>query len=205
MLGKKQKILLFILFSLFVIIAICVNCGIMQNIDNSVYALIKNIQNNTVTKILTIITNLGGIPTLFFIALFLSVIFFICKKRKWGIAVLLNLLMSSTIYIVLKNIFQRPRPEAVEQLISETGHSFPSGHTTNNVAFYGFAIYLIYENIKNKKLRNILFLLLGIMPILIGFSRIYLRVHYFSDVLAGIIVGSISVTLFISIVYNKIR
>ena len=205
MLGKKQKILLFILFSLFVIIAICVNCGIMQNIDNSVYALIKNIQNNTVTKILTIITNLGGIPTLFFIALLLSVIFFICKKRKWGIAVLLNLLMSSTIYIVLKNIFQRPRPEAVEQLISETGHSFPSGHTTNNVAFYGFAIYLIYENIKNKKLRNILFLLLGIMPILIGFSRIYLRVHYFSDVLAGIIVGSISVTLFISIVYNKIR
>ena len=204
MLEKKQKILLIILAIAFIILATCVNCGLTQNIDDSIYYLIHNIQNNTLTEILKVITNLGGIPILFFIALFVSIVLFVCKKRKWGIAVLLNLLMSSAIYIVLKNIFQRPRPELTEQLITETGHSFPSGHTTNNIAFYGFAIYLIYKNIRNKKVRNFLCIVLGIIPILIGFSRIYLRVHYFSDVLAGIIVGVISITLFISCIYKRI-
>ncbi len=205
MLEKKQKILLIVLCVLFIILAIFVNYGLTKQIDNIVYSLIQNIQTNQITEILKIITNIGGIPSLFFIALFLSIILFICQKRKQGIAILLNLLMSSSMYIILKNIFQRPRPEAVEQLISETGHSFPSGHTTNNVAFYGFAIYLIYENVKNKKVRNLLIILLSIMPILIGFSRIYLRVHYFSDVLAGIIVGIISITIFVSFIYKKIK
>ena len=205
MLEKKQKILLIVLCVLFIILAIFVNCGLTKQIDNIVYSLIQNIQTNQITEILKIITNIGGIPSLFFIALFLSIILFICKKRKQGIAILLNLLMSSSMYIILKNIFQRPRPEAVEQLISETGHSFPSGHTTNNVAFYGFAIYLIYENVKNKKVRNLLIILLSIMPILIGFSRIYLRVHYFSDVLAGIIVGTISITIFVTFICKKIK
>ena len=205
MLEKKQKILLLILFGVFILLAICVNYGLTQNIDNFVYSLIQKMQNSTLTEILKVVTNIGGIPSLFFIALFVSIILFICKKRKWGKAVLLNLLMSSITYIVLKNIFQRPRPDLAEQLINETGHSFPSGHTTNNVAFYGFAIYLVYKNIKNKSIRNLLIILLGMMPILIGFSRIYLRVHYFSDVLAGLIVGITSIILFVSFIYPKIK
>ena len=174
-------------------------------IDNNVYAFIQKIQNETLTKVLKVVTNLGGVYSLFPIAILTALILFFCKKRKCGIAIILNLLMSSAMYVFFKNIFQRPRPEIAEQLINETGYSFPSGHTTNNVAFYGLAIYLIYENIKNKKIRNILFILLSIMPILIGFSRIYLRVHYFSDVIAGMILGSISVILFISYIYNKIK
>ena len=70
-----------------------------------------------------------------------------------GIAVILNLMISSSTYIILKNIIQRPRPNELERLVGETGFSFPSGHTTNNTAFYVFAIYLVCQNVKNKKLR----------------------------------------------------
>lgn len=73
------------------------------------------------------------------------------------------------------------------------GFSFPSGHTTNNIAFYGLAIYIIYNNVKNKKLRNILIIIFSLIACIIPFSRIYLRVHYVSDVLAGICLGIICI------------
>ena len=104
----------------------------------------------------------------------------------------------------MKNIFQRPRPPIDERLIEEAGYSFPSGHTTNNVAFYGLAIYLIYKNVKNKALRNILCCILAFIPLIIAFSRIYLRVHYPSDVIAGTILGIICVVIFINFIYKKI-
>lgn len=177
----------------------------MIEFDNAIYNLVTQIRNDRFTEVLKVITNLGGIVSLFFIALCTVLILFLFKKRKEGIAVALNLLLSTFTYVVLKSIIQRPRPPEVERLISETGFSFPSGHTTNNIAFYGFAIYLIWNQVKNKKLRNILCIMLGILPILIGFSRIYLRVHYPSDVLAGIVLGTACVVFFVKIVYPKIN
>lgn len=177
----------------------------MVEFDNAIYNLVTQIRNDKFTEVLKVITNLGGIVSLFFIALCTVLILFFFKKRKEGIAVALNLLLSTLIYVILKNIIQRPRPPEIERLILETGFSFPSGHTTNNIAFYGFAIYLIWSQVKNKKLRNILCIMLGIMPILIGFSRIYLRVHYPSDVLAGIVLGTACVVFFVKIIYPKIN
>lgn len=179
-------------------------CGLTQNLDNEIYNLIKKIQSKELTKILIVTTNLGGILSLFSIALITTIILFLFKKRKLGIAVELNLIISTCVYILLKNIFQRPRPDVIENLIDVTGYSFPSGHSTNNMAFYAFAIYLVCENVKNKKLKIIFCVFLGMIPILIGFSRIYLRVHYFSDVIVGFCLGIINVVLFINYVYKRI-
>lgn len=89
---------------------------------------------------------------------------------------------------MLKNTLKRPRPIDY-RLIEETGYSFPSGHSMASMAFYGLLIYLIYRNVKNKYLKWTLICLLSVLIILIGISRIYLGVHYTSDVLAGFLVS----------------
>lgn len=202
---KRDRNLFSIVLLLFIFLLVCVKTGIIQNIDNYVYDIIKNWQSEGVTKVFQIITNLGGMATLSVISFVTIIILFLCHKRKYGISIVFNLMISSLTYLLLKGIIQRPRPPVEERLIEENGYSFPSGHSANNMAFYALAIYFIYENVKNKKLRNVICILLGIMPILIGFSRVYLRVHYMSDILAGFCLGIMCVILFMSLMDTKIK
>lgn len=176
---------------------------IINTFDKAIYNFIINLRNPVLTEILKVITKFGGIFSLFLITLVIVIILLVLKKRKFAIAISLNILISSLTYIILKNIFQRSRPPIDERLIEEVGFSFPSGHTTNNVAFYGFAIYLIYTNVKNKKIRNVLCCFLAFIPAVIAFSRIYLRVHYPSDVIAGCVLGIICVVVFVNFIYKK--
>jgi len=85
---------------------------------------------------------------------------------------------------ILKLIVRRARPTGF-RLIAETGYSFPSGHSMVSMAFYGYLIYLIYKNVRNKKLRWTLMTCFSLLILIIGLSRIYLGVHYTSDVFAG--------------------
>ncbi len=202
---KKYKILFGILLFIFVFLVIGVKIGILQEIDNGIYNQIKNWQSNGLTESFKVITNLGGTVALFYMALIMVIILLLCHRKKDGIVVALNLMMSSFICMILKNIMQRPRPPVEERLIEEIGYSFPSGHSTNSMAFYLLTICLIYQNVKNKKLRHILCLILGIFPVLIGFSRVYLRVHYASDMIAGFCLGIMCVILFMSFAYQKIK
>ena len=94
---------------------------------------------------------------------------------------------------------QRERPTEF-RLIDEKGYSFPSGHSMVSMAYYGFLIYLIYKYVKNKKLKYILISGLILLIILIGTSRIYLGVHYTSDVIAGFLVSISYLILYTSII-----
>lgn len=202
---KKYKILFILLLFVFIFLWIGVKTGVLQNIDNTIYNEIKNWQSKELTQGFKAITNLGGTVGLFYIALVTIFILLLCHKRKIGIAIALNLMISSIAYMLLKSMIQRPRPPVEERLIEETGYSFPSGHSTNSMAFYLLVICLIYQNVKNEKLRNALCLILSIFPIVIGFSRVYLRVHYMSDMIAGFCLGIMCVILFMSLAYQKIK
>ncbi len=108
------------------------------------------------------------------------------KLRATGIA-----LIGITGYLItysLKNAFSRQRP--TEQLIETlTNFSFPSGHSTSAFLFYGLLIYLLWLGKPNKQLKIFVTIILGLIALLIGFSRIYLRVHFMSDVIAGFCIG----------------
>lgn len=204
-LKKRKKVLLGILIGILIVLWIGLYFDKTQFIDNKIYGVIQNFQNDIFTRVLEIITNFGGIVSLFSIAFITFLILIIKNQKKYGIAIMLNLMISSISYILLKNIIQRPRPPIEERLVQEVGYSFPSGHATNNIAFYILIIYLICQKVENKKIKNLLIIVLGSIPLIIGFSRIYLRVHYFSDVIAGFCLGTICVILFISFIYPKIK
>ena len=84
---KKQRIIFIISCTIFVIIAISISLGLTTNIDESIYKVVKNLQNENLTQVLKVITNLGGIPNLFFVMLILVIVLFLLKKEKLGLAI----------------------------------------------------------------------------------------------------------------------
>ena len=90
------------------------------------------------------------------------------------------------------------------QIVQESGYSFPSGHSMVATGFYGFLIYLIYKEVKNKKIKYPLIVFLSILILLIGISRIYLGAHYATDVIGGWIIGAVYLAFFIKYGYKKI-
>ena len=103
-------------------------------------------------------------------------------------------LSSLAIKLVVKGLFHRPRP-AIPLLEQVPGFSFPSGHALFGITFYGLLIVLAYRKMQHKAAKTIVITLLAILIVLICFSRIYLRVHYISDVMAGIALGFIWLTV----------
>ena len=163
----------------------------------------KYIISDSLTPIVKFITNLGGTIFLIFLTILLLIIFlFKFKNKKIGFAIVINIINSALLNMILKNILQRPRPEEF-RIISVTGYSFPSGHSMNSMAFYGFLIYLIYIKIENKYIKFFLISILSVLIILVGISRIYLGVHYTSDVLAGFLISIVYLILYINIINQK--
>ena len=150
------------------------------------------------TPIAKFITNFGGAIILIGLAFTL---FIFIKNKKIGVSIISNLAIITVLNQLLKRIVQRPRPTEF-RIVEESGYSFPSGHSMVSMAFYGYLIYLIYKYVKNKYLKWISIILLSILICSIGISRIYLGVHYTSDVLGGFLVSISYLILFISTV-NK--
>lgn len=150
------------------------------------------------TPIAKFITNFGGAIFLIGIAV---ILFIVIKNKKIGISIITNLGIITILNQLLKRILQRPRPEEF-RIINESGYSFPSGHSMISMAFYGYLIYLIYKYINNKHLKRTLIIILSVLICIIGVSRIYLGVHYTSDVLGGFLISFAYLIIYIELV-NK--
>lgn len=167
----------------------------IMNGDIIGYKLISTfLISDFVTPIAKFITNFGG-------AIFLSIatvmLFLFIKNKKIGLSIISNIVIIAVLNQLLKRILQRPRPTEF-RIVEETGYSFPSGHSMVSMAFYGYLIYLIYRYIKNKYVKWTLITILSILICLIGISRIYLGVHYTSDVLGGFLLSISYLVIYIS-------
>ena len=165
-------------------------------IDSIVYNYISNnIINKNRTEIVKVITNITS-PIMVIITALILVL--AIKDKKIKISLVINLLGITIINNLIKVIIARPRPE-INKLVTETGYSFPSGHSITSMVFYGYLVYLTYKYINNKKIKIPLIIFLILLIPTIGLARIYLGVHYASDVLCGFLLGTIYLILFISI------
>ena len=146
------------------------------------------------TPIAKFITNFGGA---IFLVIATITLFIVIKNKKIGISILSNVALVTVLNQLIKRILQRPRPTEY-RIIEETGYSFPSGHSMVSMAFYGYFIYLIYKYVKNKYVKWISISLLSLLICAIGISRIYLGVHYTSDVLGGFLISISYLIIYIS-------
>ena len=195
--NNKIYILLFLCLILFIIILINVLNGNIQNFDSNIYNLINSIKSNFMDMFFRNITRFGDEEVLILIAL--ACLIFI-KNRKIGGSIAINLASVGLINHILKEIIQRPRPPIELRMVEESSFSFPSGHAMASMAFYGLIMYYIYKYVKNKTVKNVICTILSILIFLVGVSRIYLGVHYVSDVIAGFLLSMVYLVLYITFV-----
>ncbi|HZI53240.1 MAG TPA: phosphatase PAP2 family protein [Chitinophagaceae bacterium] len=169
--------------------------------DENVFGAIAPYTSPGLTTFMLFITFLGKHDLLIPLN-FVLIAFFIYRKEKWFATRIASLSLSSLMLMfTLKLFFQRARPD-LPVIGDVRGYSFPSGHALMSVVFYGLFIHMIWHEVKTKWLRILLIAILTVLILLIGFSRIYLRVHYPSDVMAGIAVGFIWLVLSLNIIHR---
>lgn len=161
--------------------------GNFVGIDHFIYHKIAYWIEPDLTKKIILVTNISS--TLIIVLGLIVVVGFLLWRKKKSEAVLgvSAVTSSAVVFLILKNIVRRPRP-AIQQLIPISGFSFPSGHATMSMTFYGFLIFLVYRYGKSWW-KYMLMTFLGSLILAIGFTRIYLGVHYFSDVMMGFFLG----------------
>lgn len=157
--------------------------------DLAIFDLVKQHTNDRNTQLMWRITKLADHRFLVPANLFLIAYFLFIRRRSWfSIRVACVALSSLGLMFAFKRIFQRKRP--LEPLIQQAkGLSFPSGHAMMAATFYGLLIYITWHTVQNRPLKALLILSMAGLINGIGISRVYLRVHYASDVAVGFVVG----------------
>lgn len=188
---NRKKTISLISFGLFLIVLIFVLKYDNLVIDNYIINLFKY-KSDILTNIMKIITFLGSALSIILLTVLLIIV---VKGKRNKILILINVIVTTLLNQLLKNVFQRGRP--IDSIIEESGYSFPSGHSMVSMAFYGFLIYLVYKS--NIKYKGLIVGLLSVLIVLIGISRIYLGVHYPTDVIGGFTLSLSYLLLFIDI------
>ena len=172
--------------SIFIVIALSLNNPQLNAADEAITHALEGARIPWLTTVMWAITTMCAPLWLLMICL---VLMFIFRKRNFSIPIAVNLMVSVTLNEALKNLFLRERPPALHHAVTVTGYSFPSGHAMAAAAFYGFLIYMVSKSGMTKQHKRWLQGLLSLLILGIGFSRVYLGVHYASDVLAGFAVS----------------
>ena len=191
---KKKLIIVSILVVLFCFITGLVIFNKTGFIDDFGYRTVRSLENSFFDKYFVGITKLGNEIVVIGIVLALVLLF----RNRHSIMFVLLAANSAITNSLIKLVIKRSRPDVLN-LIVQGGYSFPSGHSMIAVCVYGYLLYLAYTKINNKYLKYGLSILLGIVILSIGISRIYVGVHYTSDVLGGFILGLIELILLIDV------
>lgn len=171
--------------------------GEIMKLDTLAYRLfVEKLRSGPITSVMKSFTGLLDIPVLLVMTLIVTAF---APGKAPGRCVAANLIGSLVLNVVLKQIIQRPRPDGF-RLIAETGYSFPSGHSMISMAFFGLLVWMVWTYEKDRRFRLIWCALFSLIIVMVGVSRIYLGVHYASDVLAGFCVSLIWLAFYTKVV-----
>ena len=160
----------------------------LVSFDQPIQTAIRGDLPETLTLLFRAITHLIDIPVIISWVLIVAFIFYRKQWKMESYLMLGNLALAGILIVTFKNIYQRPRPEILH-LVEEKGFSFPSGHSLAVTIMVGTLIVILSQRIKNTVWRKIVQILLSLYIFSVLVSRIYLGVHYPSDVIASLCVG----------------
>jgi undecaprenyl-diphosphatase len=192
-------------FVLFVLISILVQFGGATEFDSSVISIVQGWENPGLTLVMEWFSWLGSTLVVIVIAaLILIFLAFVLGHRKELLLYLAVMGGAPLLNIILKSLFQRERPD-IHRLAEEGGFSFPSGHSMAAFALYGILTYLLWRHVRSRTGRTILVAIGSLIVISIGISRVYLGVHYPSDILGGYSASGVWLGLMIGAFRKLIR
>jgi undecaprenyl-diphosphatase len=199
---RNQRTALFILsLSLICFLLIAFLRSTFSAVDANVNSWAVTIQSNSLTQITKIIHYGFGTTALVVITLSIAVYLF-CRRHRNDALLLVGVMLGDLIIVpIVKWSIHSPRP--VNGIIQETGFSFPSGHAMNTVVLLGLLTYFIWQHFKSRNVKVLSGIFFVLISLVVGFSRIYLNVHWLSDVLGAYSLGIFWLTF--SIVAFRLR
>lgn len=177
--------------------AILISRQKIVSFDSTVISFIQGLESPLLTDIMKFFTFIGStvsVAVLTMIALFF--LYIVLGHRSELILLTASILGSNLLFITLKLFFQRARPD-LYRLIEVSGYSFPSGHATNACTLYGILAFLLWRHIPTRLGRTVLIISSIMMILTVGISRIYLGVHYPSDIIGGYCISAFWLTMLI--------
>lgn len=183
------RVYVIIFFLLFGAIAALMVSGKFQELDNQIILSFENIRLPFLNDVMLTLTDFGISALLVPIMLIFSVVLFMYKRYHSIMLLFLLYIAEKTVNHELKGLFARERP-AFDHLVNETYYSFPSGHSMNAATIYPFIAYLFIEMVPwLKKRQKAVYMVTGCYVLMIGISRMYIGVHYVTDVAGGFAIG----------------
>jgi len=175
--------------AMFAAVTALLRTPLVSRLDISVIGAVTRLESPAMTAILKTFTLIGSGAAVTVLSACVAMLLYRANGRKREIVLLFAVQAGSGILdYALKEIIKRARPDT-NRLIEVAGHSFPSGHSMLAATFYGLLVYLLYRRVNSMGLRVVITAAGAFMIAVIGISRIYLGVHYPSDVLGGFIAG----------------
>ncbi len=199
---NKKNILILILGLILIILTILICLGYTESFDTFCYNLVTLNMNDTWTNIFKVITFLGSTLFIVLAGIFFFVFFLLKGEKNKSFLISGTLIISTILNNLIKIIIRRERP-GVLALVTEKSFSYPSGHMMASVTLYGLLYYLVYKSNLNKKVKIFLEIILIILPILIGISRIYLGVHFATDIIGATLVSLILLLITTNFIAKK--
>lgn len=181
----------------FAVILACVLTEHAAGFDDPVREFFYSLRGPVMTHVAVFITMLANKYVIIGLCLLLLIV--PQTRLTFGVPLSAGALGTMLLNTLIKHIVGRLRPDVLH-LVVEEGYSFPSGHSIASMFFYGFAIWLVWRNVKNPAARNILTVLLAVPMLLIGPTRVYLGVHFPTDVLAAWCLAIAAIMLAIEII-----
>ena len=171
--------------------------GELMRLDALAYqTIVEGLRSDALTPVMEGFTSLASVVVL---AVMAAAIAALAPGKAPGWCVSINLACVVILNALLKIIVQRPRPEGF-RLIEEAGYSFPSGHSMVAMAFFGLLIWMIWRHHRHDAMRVVWCVVFGLVIVMVGVSRIYLGIHYASDVIAGFCVSLVWLAFYTRVV-----
>jgi undecaprenyl-diphosphatase len=207
---NKLWLIMALVFTLAVMLSVKVTDNFLDKdglavLDRPINQLIVNLRTPFLNKVMFFITLTGSWQMVVFGSLLSVLLLIAAQKRRYTLALLLSNISALVFINISKVIFSRVRPPIENALITEHGFAFPSGHSYFAVVFYGLLAYFWIRHLHQKLAKIIIFILGSGFIILLGFSRIYLGVHWTTDVVAGLSMSLAWLTVIITYIEYKKR
>ncbi|MBX4198129.1 phosphatase PAP2 family protein [Candidatus Parcubacteria bacterium] len=176
--------------------------------DNAIQAFSQSHISKTAGQTMILFTSLADEQTIFLFLIAASLLFILVHDRAVAWLLIAGSAVGAGFSTLIKNLLLRPRPTGTFFDIAHRGFAYPSGHALMATIFYGFLGYALFHSVKNRKLKVIIALLTVLTVFCIGYSRVYLGVHWASDVIGGWLLGSIILIILILVfrhIHKKVK
>ena len=163
----------------------------LSSFDSKVLEFLYAYRDPFAVNIFIGISELGTTVIMYGLSASVALLCFLYKRYAYAAGLLISTVSSGILILLLKGLIERARPPLSFQAYPEIWYSFPSAHAALSAALYFFLAYMTWKLVPHNSLRIIATIFFILLPLAISFSRVYLGVHYMSDVVAGLLLGSL--------------